>query len=1087
MKKILFILVALFATSWLWAGNVITYTATEKLPETTSSSASGLHTNAFNTTISSHSFSDGVGTITFSGDLTAIGWGGHTAFRNCSNLTSITIPDGVKYLNECAYKCSALTSIEIPNSVTKINAYAFRGCSALTSIEIPNSVTSIGDYAFYECSALTSIEIPNSVISIGDYAFFGCSCCHILTIGESVSSIGRSAFDQCSALTSIVWHATDCPSFSTSSMDYMTRAQITSFVIGENVTSIPEYLCRSMKKLMSVNIPNGVASIGDDAFSECENLTNISIPSSVESIGSSAFSGCSKLFSFSIPSFVTTIGSNAFYNIPNIVYSGTASGAPWGAKIVNGYMDGYLVYSDNTKTKIMGCSPLATGAIVIPSSVNQINHRAFDGCSGLTEVHISDLEKWCSIDFGVEQTNPLYYAHHLYLNGQEVVNLTIPSTITTIYNSAFCGCYSLETVTIPSSVTRIWSHAFEGCKGLTTVTMANSVTQIAASAFEGCSSMTSVNIPNGVTSIGSAAFQGCTGLTSIDIPSSVTKIDSYAFAQIPNVNYSGSALDYGDNNWGAKTRNGTVDGYIVYTDDSKTTLSACSVAATGDIVIPGTVTNIKSLAFYNCESISSITLPGSLSAIDSYAFQHCTGLTAVHIDDVASWCNIHFGSNDANPLYYAHHLYMGGNEITELEIPDGVSNIPNRAFYGCSNITSVIIPNTVNSIGFYAFADCGLTSVEIPSSVTSIESSVFQGCSNLSSVTWNAIRCTTPTDNYEVFAGVSSQITNFTIGDGVEVIPRILCINMNNLSSVTIPSSVTSIEYYAFAYCSGLETITIPANVVSIGEGAFFHTDLSSLMCEAMTPPIVEDGFALKISSSSWTSNIPVYVPAGCVAAYQNADVWKDMFTNFQEIIPEVTEYTRDVTAGRYGTICLPKSVIADEIEGGVFYNIVYAVTNTQNEVTGILMEEETGDLEAGKAYIYRATADKLVLPYVGDALNDPTTTNGLVGNLSETAVEVPQGMYVLSNNQIRKLNGGTATVGQNKAYIDLTNVKKLNYVPAASPKRVVLNVADGDSVITGVDCIIPNTSTLSTKMLKDGKIIIVNGNRTFDALGNNL
>ena len=179
------------------------------------------------------------------------------------------------------------------------------------------------------------------------------------------------------------------------------------------------------------------------------------------------------------------------------------------------------------------CSGLTS--VAIPKSVTSMAEGAFSFSvhyqpRKFASVHISDIATWCNIKFeGNLTSNPLSFAHHLYLNGEEVKDLVIPTGVESIEKYAFVGCSGLTSVTIPNSVTSIGEYAFSGCSGLTSVTIPNSVTSIEHGTFSGCFGLTSVNIPNSVTSIGECAFQGCYGLTSVTIPNSVTRIESGAF------------------------------------------------------------------------------------------------------------------------------------------------------------------------------------------------------------------------------------------------------------------------------------------------------------------------------------------------------------------------------------------------------------------------------------------------------------------------------------------------------------------------------------------------------------------------------
>ncbi len=344
--------------------DMIRYTAESKLSEVTTSNESGLHTQAFNTSIKSHSFSNGKGLIVFSQKLTSIGDYafngcsgitsieipmsvtnfGDEAFSDCTSLTSVTIPNSVTSIGKGAFSnCRGLISIDIPNSVMSIGSNAFYGCDNLTSINveetnlnynknltsiiqypaekkdqayaIPNSVTSIGSYAFFHCVVLTSIDIPNSVKSIGDYAFSECSSFISMIIPNSVISIGQGAFQYCAGLTSVIIsnNITDI-----AKNTFYSCIGLTSVIIPNSVTNIRDFAFYNCRSLTSIDLPNSVTSIGDYAFEHCTNMTSATIPNSVTSIGKSAFSSCDSLIFIDIPNSVMSIGSNAFYGCDNL-------------------------------------------------------------------------------------------------------------------------------------------------------------------------------------------------------------------------------------------------------------------------------------------------------------------------------------------------------------------------------------------------------------------------------------------------------------------------------------------------------------------------------------------------------------------------------------------------------------------------------------------------------------------------------------------------------------------------------------------------------------------------------------------------
>lgn len=349
-----------------------------------------------------------------------------------------------------------------------------------------------------------------------------------------------------------------------------------------NVTSIGKSAFRDCSELVSIKIPQGVISIGEYAFAGCSALTEISIPKGVTSIELGVFQHCKSLASVKIPEGVTYIGGDAFFNC-----SGLAS----------------ITIPDGVTTIGSDAFRHCTGltSIIIPKSVKYIGLEAFRDNESLNAVYISDLAAWCNIDFQCPDlvtnysSNPLLYAHNLYLNNELLTNAIIPNNVSSISNAAFHSCECLESINIPDGINSIGEYAFIGCEKLSSITMSSRITKIEKSTFYGCCSLTSINIPDGVTSIGESAFNYCSKLKEVNI----SNIESWM-----KIDMAENAFPYS---------------HDLFVNGLKLT----------DLIVPESITTIGKFAFYNCTSLESITLHKDVTTIVQNAFNVCKNVKKI--------------------------------------------------------------------------------------------------------------------------------------------------------------------------------------------------------------------------------------------------------------------------------------------------------------------------------------------------------------------------------------------------------------------------------------------------------------------------
>ena len=742
------------------------------------------------------------------------------AFKECSQITKLTIPNSVTYMaGEVLYNLGQLEDLTIPfigsevklpnqyyqyplgylfgnrtyegatviyqsyhqNSTTGLNSQSYRmpnslrtvtvtggqivggafyGMTKLTTVNMPANLTHIGSHAFYNCQSLTNISIPSTVTSIGIGAFGTCKLLNNVTIPSGVTSLSDSMFANCTSLTNITFNST-------------------IQTIGNGVfknTGLREF-----------TVQEGTTSIGSTAFSGCPSLNKVTLSSTLNSIGTSAFETCTKLYEvWNYSDLVLEKGSSSHGSVARYALAiYTSNTAP--SYIYN--ENGLQFFNDGTNAYFLGADNQNATSITLPEKHNGLSYSiasyAFSGMTSLESVFI-------------------------------------PNTVTGIGEYAFNECTALKTISLPSSMTEIAQYTFRKCSNLKTISIPNGITKIGQYAFTYCTGLESIDFGATVSEIGTFAFQSCQKLLEAHLPNSVTQIGQYAFEdcialQKITVPFVGTSLANSANEtfgiifgWNitpntTMTKQSTVGNFSTssqystyYIPDSLREITVLGGEITtgafsnmGNITkvnLPTNLTKINRYAFYECLKLESVNIPASVSEISDYAFRNCQNLALTSLPSGLETIG--------------HYSFYQCVKFT-LNLPSNLNTIGDYAFYGCTKITNLTIPDSVTSVGEYAYRYCSsLASVKLSANMESVAQYCFANCP-LTEIEWGGI--TTISRNAFEYARFEQLI----LPDQIKSITQDAFASNGYLKKVVVSPSATFL-YRPFTNCNKLEELSVP-------------------------------------------------------------------------------------------------------------------------------------------------------------------------------------------------------------------------------------------------------------------------------------
>ena len=770
--------------SYKLADGVLTITGTGDMPET-----------------SVFRYRDDVESVVIGSGITSIC---SSAFYKESNLTSVSLPEGLKTIGEYAFAYTSVKNITLPEGLETISNGAFCDCDDLVSVVIPEGVTDIGEYAFYYCSSLKSVKLPSTIKNINDVAFSSCYELEQVTIPDAPEHSVKLSGNPFGSLSKLIILDKDCDlsEFSSDSslviegysgstaetfaldrslvfVDHETGDTVIQGKLGEDVrykiidgvlditgtgaiVSTINLNSSFLSDLKEISIGEGITMISGNLFNySVSSVKTIRIPSTLTSIDPAAFDNCSaSLTALTVSEENTAYTSSGTFLLSKdgktLVFAGGSASIPEIPSTVTAI--GRFAFKDRDELE----------EVVLPESVESIGEGAFAGCDLLKKITIKNPECVISPEsYTISNTYSNYYDYdagtykyesgyyygilagkggstaekYAFSNGLKFLDLDTSE----VYQTGKCGddlTYEIKNNVLTVKGTgEMYDSAFTGNTEITDVSLPEGLTSISNYAFRSCLSLKSVSIPSTVTTIGSYAFGYCSGLRSVVIPEGVAEIGEYAF---------------------------------------------CDCDDLVSVVIPGSVKTIGGDAFSSCDDLEEVTLNEGIETIGSYAFEY--------------------------------------TNIQSIELPESVKKVESSAFYNCYSLNAVTIKNRECELSDYnttiqkGAVICGYAD-------STADEYAFRFGRKFMDVETGKLRESGMCGDSLTFSIEGGVLTISGSGEMWDTEPFY---DNDSISSVVIGDGVTSISDTAFRSCDNLTSVNIPAGIKKIGRGAFQSCDMLS-------------------------------------------------------------------------------------------------------------------------------------------------------------------------------------------------------------------------------------------------------------------